>query len=82
VAAAAATRTSAGQRGDQDRLDCVQPVLGLVEDDGALLFEDGVGDLGVVGPYLSCSPWPRTVLRSCTVGRQTDEKTMIPNGPW
>jgi hypothetical protein len=26
------------------------------------------------GPYLSSSRWPRTVLRSCTVGRQTDEK--------
>ncbi|GAA3109767.1 hypothetical protein GCM10010449_35290 [Streptomyces rectiviolaceus] len=34
-----------GERGDEDRLDRVEPVLRLVEDDGVRRLEDLVGDL-------------------------------------
>ena len=57
----------------------MQPVLGLVEDDGVLEFEDAVGDLGAVEAVLSCSRWPRTVLRSCTAGRQC--RNFVPGLP-
>ncbi len=38
----------ARQRGDQQRLDGVHAVLGLVEDDGGAGLEDLVGDLQAI----------------------------------
>src|SRR3954452_17544139 len=39
---------SVAESGDHDRLDGVQAVLGLVEDDGVLRLEDLVGDLATL----------------------------------
>src|SRR5262249_34748376 len=45
ASSAAIAVPSGPQRGDHDRLDRVEPVLGLVEDDRVLRLEDLVGDL-------------------------------------
>src|SRR3954471_14226009 len=49
---ATTTRTSAPQGGDHDRLDGVEPVLGLVEDQRGRRLEHVLGDLEAVDAEL------------------------------
>src|SRR3954462_1061994 len=44
------TGATSGHRGDEDRLDRVHPVLGLVEDDRRRRLEDLLGDLHLGDP--------------------------------
>ena len=67
---AATMRISDAERGDHDRLDGVQPVLGLVKDDRRGRLEDLVGDLERVRPYFSKICRPSSVSVLCNAGRQ------------
>ena len=64
-------RISVPEGGDHDRLDRVEPVLGLIEHDRTGRLEDLVGDLERVSTRIELASWaPTSVWRSWRAGRQ------------